>query len=339
MKIVIIGGGITGLYIGYMLKKHNIDFDIYERSNIIGGKIINNTVFDKEIKYQIYPHHTHMINLLKELNINYEINTIEKTIKFNKKLFKKIKHAYKKNPIINISVSDFVKKHLTENEYKLFISYIIDRKLDLMEISDYMKFNHDDILKINRSKHQININYSLIEKLNLFIHNHIKINHNVQQISYMPITRNYLLLIDDKLINADKVILTTNMNIHLILPQLIQSQFTKIDSFNHLKIYYQSDDNNLSSIDYITNNNDILYESIILNKKSTINLLNKFFNNKIKISKYTYHDWKNAYHINKYTIETDFYIKYGMILAIHPYLNSLEGSCICAIKTFDIIQN
>lgn len=339
MKIIIIGGGITGLYIGYMLNKYNIDFDIYERSSMIGGKLVNKKIFDKKVEYQIYHHHMHMINLLKELNIDYKIVNKVNDIKFDTKLFEKIKQIFDKNPVKNITVDTFMKNNLSESEYNLFISYISDLKLNQMEISNYIKYNHDNILLINRSKETILINHDIIDKLSLNIRNNIYINYNVQQIAYMPITNNYILTVNDKFINADKVILTSNMGIHLIIPPIIQKQFLKIESFNYLKIYYQSPDKKISTLDYITKDQDILYESIIQNKETAINILNAYLNNKDKILKYTYQNWKNAYHINKYTIETNFYNKYNMILAIHPYSNSLEGSCVCAKDTFDIIQN
>ena len=39
MKIAIIGSGISGLYLGLILKSKNYDFDIYEKNNSIGGRI------------------------------------------------------------------------------------------------------------------------------------------------------------------------------------------------------------------------------------------------------------------------------------------------------------
>ena len=39
MKVGIIGSGIAGLYLGYQLKKLGIDFDIFEKNSIIGGRI------------------------------------------------------------------------------------------------------------------------------------------------------------------------------------------------------------------------------------------------------------------------------------------------------------
>ena len=309
MKIIIIGGGITGLYIGHMLKKNNIDFDIYECSSNIGGKIIKKNNFDKKVKYQLYPHHQNIINLMKELNI--EINLIPKIdnkIIFDNKLFDKIKSIYTKKPINDILVDTFIKNNLTTAEYDIFSSYIRDLKLDQMEISDYMTYNHDDLLLINQSSQMIEIDYSIIEKLSANIKNNIYINHTVQNITYMPITNNYILSINDIFINANKLILTTNMNIQLRIPPIIQSQFKFIKSYNLLKICTPK-----KSYD------DIDYPIII----------------KTKLAKYSY---KNAYNINQKRIQINFYKKYNLILAIHPFQNSLEGSCICAINVINIIK-
>jgi hypothetical protein len=196
-----------------------------------------------------------------------------------------------------------------------------------------MLYNHDDILSINQSKKVININYDIINRLAANIKNNIHLGNNVQEITHMPLTNNYILKINDIFINADKVILTTNMNIKMTIPRIIYSQFAKIKSYNQLHILFKT-----SNINYIASNDDKLYQAIILNNRSSINLLQKYLNDS-KISEYRYINWKNAYHISKQELTTDFYKEYNMILAVHPYLNSLEGSCISAIKAVDIIMD
>ena len=49
MKIVIIGAGLTGLYLASMLKKINVDFEIYEKSSRPGGRIKTINFFDTDI--------------------------------------------------------------------------------------------------------------------------------------------------------------------------------------------------------------------------------------------------------------------------------------------------
>ena len=280
MKFVIVGGGITALYIGYMLKQINIDFVIYEKEQKIGGKMM-----DKKTKYKIYPHFKNMINLLKEFNIPIILSPNKPKIKYDSLLFEKIKLLYNKLPLNDITIDDFIKNNLSPSEYILFSSYIQKYKLYQMNVNDYILYNHDNLLLSNQSEHKIYIDNKIIKKLASSIKNNILVNHNVQEITYMPLTNKYLLKVNDIFINADKLILTTNMNIKLTIPKQISSQFDHIVSYT----------------EYTTK-------------------------------------WENAYHINTKKIKTDFYKKNNLILAIHPWLNSLEGSCLCAIYTFNIIK-
>jgi len=38
-KVIIVGAGVSGLFAGYLLKKHNIDFEILEASSLYGGRV------------------------------------------------------------------------------------------------------------------------------------------------------------------------------------------------------------------------------------------------------------------------------------------------------------
>jgi monoamine oxidase len=280
MKFVIVGGGITALYIGYMLKQINIDFVIYEKESIVGGKMM-----DKKGKYKIYPHFKNMISLLKGFNIPIILSPNKPKIIYDYLLFEKIRLLYNKLPLNDITIEEFIKNNLSPTEYILFISYIQKYKLNQMNVNDYMLYNHNNLLLSNQSEHRIYIDKKIIKKLASSIKNNIFVNHNVQEITYMPLTNKYLLKVNDIFINADKLILTTNMNIKLKIPEIIATQFNHIISYK---------------------------------EKTT--------------------KWENAYHINTKKIKTDFYKKYNLILAIHPWLNNLEGSCLCAIYTINIIN-
>jgi len=240
MKIVIIGGGITGLYIGYMLNKYGIDFNIYEKTNHIGGKMYKH-------KNQIYPHQKKIISLLNDLDINYKYNDVIRHKQFDNKLFDKIRYIYSKDKQVDISVNKFLLENLTESEYDIFITFIRPLKLDEMEVSYYMAYQHDNIIETNQSKKVINIDNELISKLAGQIRNNIILNSNVQQITYMPITNNYMVTINDKFTSVDKIILTTVKDIQLIINKKIQSQLTKFQSYNWLKIDY-AENNNIKPI-------------------------------------------------------------------------------------------
>jgi hypothetical protein len=279
MKIIIIGGGITGLYIGYMLKEMNIDFTIYEQNCYVGGKMNDTSL------YKIYPHFTNMIKLLKNFDTPIILKYNNPILKFDSKLFKKIKTLYLKLSPTNISVDEFIKKYLTTSEYNLFLSYIEHYHLHKMNVKDYFKYNHDNLLLMNQSQITINVDNKIIKYLHSSITNNVFVNHTVNEITYMPLTNKYLLKVNDIFINADKLILTSTMNIRLKIPHIITSQFTNILSYN---------------------------------KQPT--------------------KWENTFYINQKEIKTNFYHKYNLILAIHPWLNNLEGSCLTAINTVNIID-
>ena len=82
-KVVIIGGGILGLYAAYQLTKRNYDVTILEKSNFIGGALRSYNIDGYDIE-QFYHHFftvdDDLINFLKEIGLennilfNYAIN-------------------------------------------------------------------------------------------------------------------------------------------------------------------------------------------------------------------------------------------------------------------------
>jgi protoporphyrinogen oxidase len=154
MKIVIIGAGLTGLYLALMLKSLNIDFEIYEKSSRPGGKIKTINVFNTNIECGselIQPHHFNLINLLKFLRIKSDTINSHKLLslvdnlyeeKFNQ-LLRKILYIYKKTKPqpSNISAYIYFQSILTITEFNFFRSHIFFAE-DLLqnEISDYMKY-------------------------------------------------------------------------------------------------------------------------------------------------------------------------------------------------------
>ncbi len=74
-NIVIIGAGLTGLTLAYLLKKRSIKALILEASNTIGGRIqtiegLNNTIIEMGATW-FGNQHTQLLNLLKDLDIEY----------------------------------------------------------------------------------------------------------------------------------------------------------------------------------------------------------------------------------------------------------------------------
>lgn len=82
--IVIVGGGISGLYCLYKILKLNISLNVLliEKESRLGGRIFtvfddyNNPIFEKGA-YRIDLKHYRIIGLLNELNIDFELLTLE----------------------------------------------------------------------------------------------------------------------------------------------------------------------------------------------------------------------------------------------------------------------
>ncbi len=90
--ILIIGAGLSGLLTGYYLKKAGIPFKIIEARNRIGGRI--NTVYGKDNTPMemgatwFTTQHSHLISLLKELEIGYFEQYSDSTVFYQKTMKK-----------------------------------------------------------------------------------------------------------------------------------------------------------------------------------------------------------------------------------------------------------
>ena len=367
MKYVIVGGGLTGLYLGYLLQNINIDFEIYEKSSVPGGKIkayCNSNI--------ILPYHINLLEILDKFSIKYNIKNynIECNLKLDN-LLKYILDKYNKLKPKDISVYIFIQSILTNYDFQKFLSLIIDRNILENEISTFMKYNFYDINQANKYNRIFELKdpNELINKLSDCVKDNLYVNNTVQEIVYFESTNKYLLVINNNYINADKLIIATDIsikNIKLSIPDIIYDQFEYIKSFPYLKLITKHNNkitlkNNILlsksifsnirklddytlSMDYIIGNNaDILLELL---KTDNNELLTNILKNVIKdipdIIKFNYCFWKNGYHINTKILKTNFYKDYNIILAgewVSLYHNTLEGSCISALKTYKIIES
>jgi hypothetical protein len=304
------------------------------------------------------------------------INTGSNYFEFIKCL-KKIEQQFKNDQAINISAYIYIKSILSNDEFTIFLDHIYNTFILEMEISDFMKYNFYDLNLIN-NKIIINSKISLlIDKLSSYVQDRLYLNHLVQEITYMPLTRKYLLQINDSYINADKVIISTNISkkkMRLNIPNQIISQLDYIKSLPWLKIFtlHSKDlklllDNKMiktkslfTNIYVNKNNSKILnLENIIGNNASLLyNLIKTEDSSKVKKFIYTFLNketnldlpsiidfgycyWPNGYNINLKKIKTNFYRSYGLILAgewVHSYHGTLEGACLSVIETFNIIR-
>lgn len=396
MKITIIGGGLCGLYIAYLLKKVNIDYEIYEKSNRPGDNLKNIKIFGKDTSCGnrfILPYHLNMINLLNTLKIKYVTvsgkkllsltNLDEKT--FNN-ILNKILNTYKKDLPTNIPAIVYIKSILSDDEYAIFKENLFIEQFLKNEISDFMKYLFHDlklsnkVMCDNNKDNCVQNNYikipeiegtnAIINKLARYVQEKLNLNHNVQEITYMPITNSYLLLINDKLVQADRLIIATNISIKYItlnIPNVIKNNLNYIKPIKIIKLYTLHNkpielkkdrviqtqsiitnimihDSNILESTFIANssNNSLLINK---NRKEVIQILNKLFENITgikfpKIIDYKFCKYNYGAHYNTKIIKTNFWNSHNLVFAgefVHPYHGWMEGSVMSALDTYKIV--
>jgi len=82
MKVIIIGGGISGLTCAYELSKYNIYIELYEKDNEFGGLvqgIVKNGKYDEHSWRGFNKNYKNLFSIMKDINIYHNIN-FEKNI-------------------------------------------------------------------------------------------------------------------------------------------------------------------------------------------------------------------------------------------------------------------
>lgn len=106
MKVCIIGGGISGLYLGYLLSKKRHIIDIFEKNSKLGGRVLTET-------YKI-----------NEQNISYEAGA-GRFNKTHKKLLKLLKHLKLYDNVQPIKMEREFKINSRKSNYDNLVSKIL----------------------------------------------------------------------------------------------------------------------------------------------------------------------------------------------------------------------
>lgn len=223
--IIIIGGGITGLYIGYMLFKNNIlDFKILEKNDNTGGKIYTDKTESGNLEAgaSIFHRNQHyLMDLIRDLNLENKIIDIPNgdalTVHSKYGIIKDgyniaqlvLTNLLKHNKDKNISVENLIKK-LKPKETE-FLQWAIPNfeEIKLMNATVYYKSLSDEYDYISCIEGGLS---QMIEKLSDILKNFIETNSNVINISKN--SSNYILDVKSrgisKKIIADKIVLCTS---------------------------------------------------------------------------------------------------------------------------------
>lgn len=311
-KIIIIGAGLTGLYLGYLLKMSNIDFEIYDKSNRPGGKLKSINLFNANLECgmdYIESNNLKIIELINKLNIRFDVVT--KKIKYiDIKAFnyddicKKIRdnfNNYNTNELITMNTYIFLELTLNQIEFEQF-KQIIDVNLLEMNIREFMQHSFNDIyakiqsMSIDNNilqsiQTQIQLDHSMqtiTDRLAVLVQEKLNLNHFVQEITYMPLTHTYMLMINNSYVQVDKLVLACNSSIKTIklnIPRNIKSQISNIKSFSMIKLFILFN----SDMNHIIKSNEIIYTKSILTNiticptNSKIINLNLINNSKTKL--------------------------------------------------------
>jgi len=114
--IVIIGGGISGLFMAHTLSKTDLNILIVEKDKDLGGRV--HTFERGDINYEcgaarFHDSHTKLLTLIDELKLKDKITPLSKEIKFILRGYKK-KYPYKTDN--DLSLTDLLKKSLKKSE-------------------------------------------------------------------------------------------------------------------------------------------------------------------------------------------------------------------------------
>ena len=249
---IIIGTGISGLYIANHLLKTNQKFLILEAKGRNGGRIksieTNNLVYETGA-YRISKAHSRSLKLLKQLDLTNNLVEIDDTKTFISREYQ-TKYKLDYNHIINNIIKKSSKKELLGST----IYSIIERNYDSETANffvDYMGYHH--ITNYSNASVLSNLQQlanhpfyrlkggltQMISKLIEPIKPHIKYNHQLLDIEK---TQHYLKLMisNNSIYKTRKIIITIPKENLLMIPYLYQNHlsiFDSVSSSSYLRLY------------------------------------------------------------------------------------------------------
>jgi protoporphyrinogen oxidase len=302
---IIIGGGITGLYLNYLLKNKNTL--LLEKNNYLGGRAIEENFHNTTIKLGAgigALHNKNLLKLLKKLKIKYEIypSTINLKFKTNFDMKKAVNLIITKyNLLKKINHKDI--KYLT---VKQFIIKYFGKKFfkEYDKIAEYKDYHNSDLeyyIKYYDIKDHIPSPYKLlsiswtdvITKLkNKLNKNKIKLNFEVNDIKYINninnINESYY-IVNNKYKTKNIICALTLQPLQKILSKtnFIKINYNKfIGTIPFLRIYtYHKNGHNMNEF--------IERYNIVDNELEKIIIMNK------NVLMFSYSDNKNAEYLYK----------------------------------------
>jgi hypothetical protein len=276
MKYIIIGAGITGLYLAYeLITIKNIsplDIVIYEKSNRIGGRIYTYNNDDNKLKYSVGAgrlgkKHKIVMKLIKEFNLEEQIININKDKKYfvNEKLmnekdlllyynskFKSLNKlwSYAINKKVNVdtkimNIHNYFSLFLSTNEVELL-------KISLGYITEIYDVNAYSVLLSLRADFDVKNNDFFVLKEGIgilpevlykyIIDKKIQVNFNSTLNDINDIDK--YVVINDIIYNYQKLYVTITRNDYIKIPYFnnYNTLLNSVGDCNLLRIYAQYKD-------------------------------------------------------------------------------------------------
>jgi hypothetical protein len=217
--IIIIGAGISGLYIGYILKKLNKDFVIIEKDNRYGGRVYVENFLDKQVPLGAgigrFEKDVLLYELCKELDVPTKKNItkisysylIENNINILEYI-SRLKEIYNKNKNIRSTCNflSFLKKHC--NNYDKFIKKCGFSDFIHSDIEDtFDDYGFDDLVS-GWSSFSLEWNL-LLDNLYKVLKNNIILDENIIRVN----SNKKIVITDNNEYKYDKLICSATVDI------------------------------------------------------------------------------------------------------------------------------
>jgi hypothetical protein len=267
---VIVGAGMTGLYLAYRLFEKNItNFIILDKNNYIGGRALQVHFHNTDVQMGagiVTWHNKNLLDLIKELNLKYikfeseyklvmdnMSNEEEKKEKaWYNNIIKDIDEYLKKNQDIeDTTCMRFIEKRYSRKTLKKMIKYA--EYIEYFPASLKKTFKDYPVEDLYLSKSEIGFIKGgwkkLIEKLTEKITDKILLNTEVKEVSYDEKSGIYGIKSNDKTFEGNKFVLATDISLKQIkfnnikLPDIIE----KVRSVPYFRLYTKHDEHNIKS--------------------------------------------------------------------------------------------
>jgi len=271
MKHIIIGSGITGLYLAYKLIKikkiSSDDIIIFEKLNRIGGRIYTYENKKEKLRYSVGAgrlgkKHKYIMKLIKEFNLNNQIININKEKKYfiNGKIMNEkelLKHHNSKFKSLNKlwEYAIYTKKNINEKNLNLhnYFSLILNsNEVELLKdslgyISEIYDMNaYNGLLTLRKDFDVENNDFFILKDgiqilcdvlYNYLLNNNVKIEFN--SILNNINEKNKEIIINNKLYKYNKLYLTIKRQDYLDIPyfQKYEKLLNSVNDGHLLRIY------------------------------------------------------------------------------------------------------